>query len=217
VDLKTLQSFIGAATISYSHSAPIEKIFQKLLQLGAGVISGEQSESLQNFQDWMTKTDYTVSSIVPYNWQTAPLALLESLPLESCFPLLNILQLASQNAEIAKLLTAATLKPFMTRLSVVLFENVEEPTLLMTLKLVCNLNLGISAIDLLVFSLVCDKPALNQVGAVIAFNLALQTTLIGGTVRGGGEWVVELVAALCAVVEAHVGAPSTGESGIDLK
>jgi hypothetical protein len=102
LSLNSIVELARSDPVQLQVSSDVDKIFEKLRQLIEDAKLQIDIDSIETLQQWMKRTDYQNSAIIPHDWQIAPFALLNSLPTSSLFPLLDILRLLSVNPRIRK-------------------------------------------------------------------------------------------------------------------
>ena len=230
--LQTLESLASGQPCHFQVSSNLELIFKKLDSIIAlEKVEFPYAEELDTLRSWMmAKSDYTSSTIVPHDWHIVPFKLLESLPVQKLFPLLDILRLLSLNPTIQAHLSK---QHHLVKLVDKMVKNTNTagtPSKLMLLRLLCNQfsldRQDCKTLDLfstttltnqivpketitafVIDTLLSEEAQLRQGAALCAFNLAWTFTAFPE--RGEGihddHWAFELLAAVSAAIEKQIG------------
>ena len=206
LDTKPLELF-ARDYVHYSVSSNIDAIAKKL----ASLLESHPTliKSCQPMFEWIKATQ---RPLFPFEvvW-----SLVKVLPVEHWFPVLDILRLAVLD----KPSKTAFLSKHFDQLVILLLamkHSAGRPTLLMTMRLLCNLfdsqfdfihqlsshQKAKEALNhVIVENLLSEHDSLRQIAAVLVFNLALGTTKLLQGPRLDEEWVSEWVAALGNALE----------------
>ena len=202
VDYRNIKALVSSGPVGYKLSSNLDAIFKKLYQIVESTLPGFDISSLETLHSWMKSTDYVKSTILPFDWEVVPMKLLNSLPPQSLFPLLDIMRLLLLNESIHKQVsnTCSSLIPVYKRVSA----DSGTPTITMLLKFTCNLysaregslqSLQDITTALVIDNLTSSDVKLQQVAALTAYNICWTSNQIVSTTYDS-QWVSEILAAL---------------------